>query len=136
MNDGKLRQVVEQYHDLLATTDLDKVLEVYSADALIVSSRGEFYFGDDHPDRGKVVIHLFWSEFIDYPSKKAVLDTIELEVYGQMAYELSRYHLAYSGEDGVKIEEGKYLAVWRYRDDHWKIGVQTFSSKDEPLTGL
>lgn len=132
-HDNRLHEVIQQFHDSLAETDLDRVLGIYTTDSLIVSSSGDYYYGEERPERGRANPTLFWGDFIRTPSKKAVLGTIELQVHMQIAYELCSYHLAYGGGE---TEEGTYLAIWKRYDGNWKIGLQTFSSSDTPLTGL
>ena len=67
--------------------------------------------------RGKSNITAFWQTAIDMGIKNLKLDTLEVEVHGDTAIEMSKYTLA--NEEEEVIEHGKGIVIWKYNNSSW-----------------
>jgi ketosteroid isomerase-like protein len=54
------------------------------------------------------------------------LDTVEVEGFGDMAYEVGKYAL--SGKTGKVSDQGKYIVVWKKVRGQWKLHRDIFNS--------
>ena len=80
--------------------------------------------------RGTAAIHTFWQSVIDRGLKGASLETIELEVYGDTAIEISRYRL-FAANDAI-ADQGKYIVVWKNDSGIWKLHRDIWTTSQPP----
>jgi uncharacterized protein (TIGR02246 family) len=71
------------------------------------------------PVHGREAIGKFWQMVMDMGIKAARLDTVEVEEHGDTAIELGHYLL--SGEGGQRIDQGKYMVIWKKQNGQWKL---------------
>jgi len=91
--------------------DIEAAASVYTEDAKIMPPGSTMV-------EGRGAIREFWSGATKQMGITGVsLKTIDLEVDGNMAYELGTYTL--SGESGP-LDNGKYVVVWKRTGGEWK----------------
>jgi len=93
--------------------DIDAVMEHYTDDAVLL-------FGGVPVLRGPVDVRSHWESVYD-PARTADLDTLEINVHGDLAYEIGLYRV--ESPDGT-VTTGKNVVVWRRCDDGvWRLAV-------------
>jgi ketosteroid isomerase-like protein len=85
---------------------------LYSADAQALPPNGE-------PVQGPDAIGALWQRVIDSGVKEAALETAEVEVRGDLAFETGRYTL--KAADGTDIDNGKYVVIWKREGTDWRL---------------
>ena len=80
--------------------------------------------------KGTKAITGFWQGAINAGIKGAVLKTQEVEKLGTTAVEVGAYTLL--GEGGAKLDEGKYLVVWKKDGREWKLHRDVFNTNGAP----
>jgi len=80
--------------------------------------------------RGTEAIRLFWQGGIDMGFKDAILETVEVEAYGDTAIEVGRYRIFVGG--GKVADHGKYVVVWKNEEGRWKIHRDIWTTTQPP----
>ena len=81
---------------------------------------------------GKEAIEAFWSAVMEMGVKKVELNTLELDHQGDMAIDVGRVSLF--TETGDKIDDPKFLVVWKREGGQWKIHRDIWNSDTVPGT--
>lgn len=68
---------------------------------------------------GRQTIEGFWGAVMQMGIKKAQMETVMAQSYGNIAIEEGRYKLFVDGE--VIVDQGKYIVTWEKTADQWKI---------------
>ena len=68
--------------------------------------------------RGREAIQAAWQEVFDAGLTGFLVDSLEVESAGDLAYEMGRYAM-FAGDD--LADEGKYLLVWKREGGEWRI---------------
>jgi len=82
------------------------------------------------PVQGQVEIGTFWQRVLDSGVKTGALETGDVEVRGDLAFETGRYSL--NGADGGLIDNGKYVVVWRRTGSTWRLYRDIWNSSRPP----
>ena len=79
--------------------------------------------------RGHRALVMMWKGIIAAGFKDLSLETTEIEVHGDMAYGIGRYHMTVDPPGGKRTEEaGKYLVVYkRQPEGAWRAAADMFS---------
>ncbi|MFN8487259.1 MAG: DUF4440 domain-containing protein [Caldilineaceae bacterium] len=70
------------------------------------------------PMRGKPAIQAFWQGALDMGIAEAVLETVEFEEVGDMAWEVGKGVL--KAKDGQVLDDAKYIVLWKRENGVWK----------------
>ncbi len=70
------------------------------------------------PMQGKGTIQAFWQGALDMGVAAAVLETMELQEMGDMAWEVGRGVL--KAKDGQVLDDAKYIVIWQRENGRWK----------------
>jgi ketosteroid isomerase-like protein len=76
--------------------------------------------------RGIEAIRGFWRGAMDRGIKGAKLETVDLEVYQDAAWEAGNYTL--TGAKGEVMDRGKYIVVWKDEGGKWKLHRDIWNS--------
>lgn len=68
---------------------------------------------------GQEGIQGFWQAVMNMGIKSAQLETVEVEDFGEKAWEIGRYTLC--GAKDQVLDSGKYLVIWKKVTDHWRL---------------
>jgi ketosteroid isomerase-like protein len=83
--------------------------------------------------KGTDAIQAFWQGAMEMGVKEARLETLEVEVRDDLAYEVGKFELTVrpQGGEGAKIR-GKYVVVWKREEGGgWKMHVDIWNG-DSP----
>lgn len=117
-----IRASYREFMDSVPAKDAARLAALYADDARILM-----------PGRsvitGKSEILAFWKASLDGPVEQIALDTMHIEVSGDLAYDVgtSTIMLKPAGE-APHEEKGKYVTVYRrQRAGDWKMVVDSYS---------
>jgi uncharacterized protein (TIGR02246 family) len=122
--EAAVRRVTQEWVLACNTKHLDDLLDLYSADALVLRS--------NFPSvRGAAAIREFFFNALETGLGEVEIEPLRVEVVGGIAYEAGRCKALVSGGlAGKRREErGKYLWVLTKQDDgDWKLSADCWSS--------
>lgn len=75
---------------------------------------------------GRQGIQAMFQGLMDMGVKAFKLETVEVEGFGDAAYEIGRYTL--EGEGGQAFDQGKYLVIWKNQAGEWKLHRDIFNT--------
>jgi ketosteroid isomerase-like protein len=79
--------------------------------------------------KGVAKLKAMFKSFWDAGDTMIRLDTLEVEGFGDMAYEVGKYAL--SGKTGKISDRGKYVVIWKKVRGQWKLHRDIFNSSME-----
>jgi ketosteroid isomerase-like protein len=121
--EAAVRALTKEWALACNTKQLDDLVNVYGNDALILRP--------NHPPvRGTAAIREFYFGVLDAGVGEVELETLRVDVAGDLSYEAGRYKMLVPVTVGKRREErGKYLMiVARQPNGEWKIVSDCFSS--------
>jgi ketosteroid isomerase-like protein len=77
---------------------------------------------------GKSAVVERWAGILQLPELSLNLDPVRIEVqrqFGDLAYEVGDYQLAFESGQGPFQEEGEYVVVWEKIHGAWKVAVDS-----------
>jgi ketosteroid isomerase-like protein len=92
--------------------DAAGVARLYTPSAQLLPAHSDFV-------EGIAAIQRFWQGAMDMGLKEAVLESLEVEGYGETAHEMGRYTLKTG--TGEVADSGKYLVIWKQEGGAWKL---------------
>jgi len=128
--EAAVRAITHEWVLACNTKHLDDLLELYTADALVLRSNYP-------PIRGAAAVREFFFGALDAGLGEVEVEPLRVEVVGDLAYEAGRCKALIPGSTGKRREErGKYLWVLaRQPNGEWKVTADCWSS-DLTLTTL
>jgi uncharacterized protein (TIGR02246 family) len=128
--EAAVRRVTQEWVLACNTKHLDDLLELYTADALVLRSNCA-------PVRGAAALREFFFGALDAGLGEVEVEPFRVEVVGDLAYEGGRCKALIPSATGKRREErGKYLWVCaRQSNGEWKLAADCWSS-DLTLTNL
>jgi uncharacterized protein (TIGR02246 family) len=103
--------------------DAAAIAKLYTAEGQLLPANSDFVRGSD-------AIRKFWQGAIDMGLKAVVLDTIEVEDYGDTAIEMGRYRLLAAA--GVVADNGKYVVIWKNENGRWRLHRDIWTTNQAP----
>ncbi|WP_181304068.1 DUF4440 domain-containing protein [Rufibacter sp. XAAS-G3-1] len=102
--------------------DVGSVADLYTKTALLLPAGSE-------PVKGREAIVQYWQNAMEMGVKAITLDTVEVEQLDLTAIELGTYTL--KAENGNTLDFGKYMAVWKQENHHWKMQKDIWNSNQQ-----
>jgi uncharacterized protein (TIGR02246 family) len=102
--------------------DVGSVADLYTITALLLPAGSE-------PVKGREAIVQYWQNAMEMGVKEITLDTVEVEQLDLTAIELGTYTL--KAENGNILDQGKYMAVWKQENHHWKMQKDIWNSNQQ-----
>ena len=118
-----IAEKVELFMDTFARGDAAGMAALYPEEGQVLPPNGDFVTGHEQ-------VEAFWGAIFDMGIKKAEIEIVEVEAYGDTAVEVSRYTML--GDAGQMLDKGKYIVVWKQEDDQWKLHRDIFNSSMPP----
>lgn len=116
----EMREVNRTFDAVMASGDVAALGRVYARDAQILPPGAE-------PVRGLEGIQNFWKSAREsLKVTGCTLHTLELQVQGDMAYEVGRADLTTSASSAPVVV--KYLVAWRRTDGAWRWHVDIWNA--------
>jgi uncharacterized protein (TIGR02246 family) len=75
---------------------------------------------------GRPALQAFFQGLMNMGIKAVKIETIEVEGYGDTAYEVGRY--TFKNEGGQVLDQGKYIVIWKQEAGQWKLHRDIFAS--------
>ncbi len=127
--EAAVRRLTQEWVLACNTRQLDELMELYAADALVLRSNLS-------PIRGALAVREFFFASLEAGLGEVALDPLRVEVLGDLAHEVGRYSALVPGTAGKRREErGKYLWVFaKQASGDWKLVSECWSS-DLTLSG-
>ena len=121
--EAAVRRVTQEWMLACNTKHLDDLLDLYTADAMVLRSNYP-------PVRGAAAVREFFFAALDAGLGEVELEPLRLEVAGDLAYEAGRCKALVPSATGKRREErGKYLWVCsRQSNGEWKLAADSWSS--------
>jgi uncharacterized protein (TIGR02246 family) len=128
-SEAAVRRVTQEWVLACNTRQLDELIELYAADALVLRANLP-------PIRGAMAVREFFHASLEAGLGEVAVDPMRVEVVGDMAHEVGRYSALVPGTAGKRREErGKYLWVFaKQSSGDWKLVSECWSS-DLTLSG-
>lgn len=128
-SEAAVRRLTQEWVLACNTRQLDELIELYAADALVLRSNLP-------PIRGAMAVREFFFASLEAGLGEVALDPLRVEVSGELAHEVGRYSALVPGTAGTRREErGKYLWVFaKQSSGDWKLLSECWSS-DLTLSG-
>jgi len=128
--EAAVRRITHEWVLACNTKHLDDLLDLYTADALVLRSNYP-------PVRGAAAVREFFFGALDAGLGEVELEPLRVDVVGDLAYEAGRCKALVPGATGKRREErGKYLWVFaRQANGEWQLAADCWSS-DLSLTML
>jgi uncharacterized protein (TIGR02246 family) len=109
---AEIRRANDQFEQIFAQGDSIGMASLYTTEGMLLPTGSDMV-------KGREAIRSFWQMVMDMGVKGAKLETVEVDQQGETAIELGQYLL--SGEGGQRIDQGKYIVVWKMIDGQWKL---------------
>jgi uncharacterized protein (TIGR02246 family) len=128
--EAAVRRLTQEWVLACNTRQLEELIELYSADALVLRSNLP-------PIRGAMAVREFFHASLEAGLGEVAVDPMRVEVSGDLAHEVGRYSALVPGTAGKRREErGKYLWVFaKQSSGDWKLVSECWSS-DLTLSGV
>jgi uncharacterized protein (TIGR02246 family) len=122
-SEAAVRRLTQEWVLACNTRQLDELIELYAADALVLRSNLP-------PIRGAMAVREFFYSLLEAGLGEVALDPMRVEVLGDLAHEVGRYSALVPGTAGKRREErGKYLWVFaKQATGDWKLVSECWSS--------
>jgi uncharacterized protein (TIGR02246 family) len=127
--EAAVRRLTQEWVLACNTRQLDELIELYAADALVLRSNLP-------PIRGAMAVREFFHASLEAGLGEVAVDPMRVEVVGDVAHEVGRYSALVPGTAGKRREErGKYLWVFaKQASGDWKLVSECWAS-DLMLSG-
>jgi ketosteroid isomerase-like protein len=128
-SEAAVRRLTQEWVLACNTRQLDELIELYAADALVLRSNLP-------PIRGAMAVREFFFASLEAGLGEVAVEPMRVEVVGDLAHEVGRYSALVPGTVGKRREErGKYLWVFaKQSSGDWKLVSECWSS-DMTLSG-
>jgi ketosteroid isomerase-like protein len=121
--EAAVRRLTQEWVLACNTRQLEELMELYAADALVLRSNLP-------PIRGAMAVREFFFASLEAGLGEVALDPMRVEVSADLAHEVGRYSALVPGAAGKRREErGKYLWVFaKQSSGDWKLTSECWSS--------
>jgi ketosteroid isomerase-like protein len=116
------RKMTQDWALACNTKQLDDLVDLYAADALVLRSNVP-------PVRGTAAIREFFFTALDAGLGEVEMEPLRVELFGDVAYEAGRCKMLVPVAMGKRREErGKYLIMFTRQGGEWKVAADCWSS--------
>ncbi len=116
---SEIRSQNDKFESTFAKGDAAGMATLYTEDGMLLPTGCDVIVGH----KG---IQDFWQGAMNMGVKEVKLHTVEVEQYNGTAIELGNYRL--NGEDGEKLDHGKYIVIWKKQNGSWKLQKDIWNS--------
>jgi ketosteroid isomerase-like protein len=126
-----IRDLEDQWTEAIKTADVDKIIGIYATDAVSMP--------DDEPIATGLqnIRNRIESQFADttvtvlFDTYSGTVDVIDVSVSGDLAYSRGHDEISVKTKDGLVIENGKWIDIYKKIDGQWKA-VVSIGNSDKP----
>lgn len=117
-----IASAVRTFTEAFKRGDAAAIAAWYSTDATLLPP-------DSRMMKGRDAIQTFWQGAMNAGGKEARLETLEVEVRDDLAYEVGRFEMTVQPQGGeVAKLAGKYVVVWKIEGNSWRMHVDIWNS--------
>jgi len=127
-----IRILEDQWTAALQSSDAEKIISFYAADAVSMSSNKPIITGLE-AIANKIRSDLADTTF-NFNTYKGTVDAVEISTAGDLAYARGHDEISMKTKDGIVKEEGKWVDIWKKIDGQWKV-VVSIGSSNQPAAG-
>ena len=120
MSQAEIAAVNREFEDAARTGDLARLASLYTSDAIALPP-------DGRDVRGRENIKQMWGTIAQQIGLKDVrLNTLDLEITGETAYEVGEGVLTLGGGGSAVVN---FVVVWKKVDGRWRLHRDIWNSK-------
>lgn len=140
----EVRNIIEnlsrQLQSAIGSQNTNEIIKLYTDEPKFLPRGGDIPQFDPLPENrwSKEYISSYWEKVFRVPTMgccKYIQRVNNIEVLGDVAYEIGTYHLAADTGVGEDLEEGAYFILWKKENDQWKIEVHILNTGSNPKWG-
>ena len=114
-----LRNLEDQWMEGFMTKDADKILDLYSPDAVSMSSEKPTLTGIQ--EIRKHIESMLSDTALIFNTYKYSIDVMEISASGDLAYVRGHDEVTMKIKEGTIQDKGRYIDIWKKIDGKWKI---------------
>jgi len=114
-----LQNLEDQWSEGFMTKDGDKILDLYAADAVSMSSEKPTLTGIQ--EIRKHIESMLSDTALIFNTYKYAIDVMEISASGDLAYVRGHDEITMKTKDGTIQDKGRYIDIWKKIDGKWKI---------------
>lgn len=114
-----LRNLEDQWTEGFKTRDADKILGLYAADAVSMSSEKPTLTGIQ--EIRKHIESMLSDTALVIDTYKYAIDVMEISASGDLAYVRGHDEVTMKTKEGTVQDKGRYIDIWKKIDGKWKI---------------
>jgi len=114
-----LDAATQAWVDAFNARDADAMAALTTEDVVLLPPNAD-------PVRGQEAVRAIWGRAVAGAKAKASVTVAETEIAGEYAWKSGSY--VYTLPNGVVVERGKFLEIWKRTDAGWKIHRDMYSS--------
>jgi ketosteroid isomerase-like protein len=118
----EIKSLNSKFIHLYSQGNTAAVADLYTITALLMPAGQDVL-------KGREAISQYWQHAMETGVKDISLETVEVEQLDFTAIELGTFAL--KGEGGQPIDQGKYMAVWKRENGHWKMQKDIWNSNQQ-----
>lgn len=124
MSRADITAVNRMFEEAARKGDADRIAALYTPDAMVLPPDGDMVKGRDS-------IKQMWASALKQMGLKDVkLDTLDLEITGDAAYEVGEATLGLETEPGKRqTAVVKFVVVWKKVDGQWRLHRDIWNTK-------
>lgn len=124
---AQISAVNARFCEALKRGDVAGMTAFYSKNAQLFPTHSDIL-------NGKQAIEQFWRESIRAGIRGGRFTTLEVEVYGNTAWESGEYTM--TGAGGKVFDRGKYLVIWKKEQGQWKLHRDIWNTNFAPVSDM
>jgi uncharacterized protein (TIGR02246 family) len=117
-----LKSMRDVWQSAFEARDANAIAAIYADDAALLPPNSE-------TASGRTAIDAYWTAFLASGVSGEIRDK-EVYALGDVGYKIGTYTL--NNTDGLTIDEGKYVEIWRHADGKWRLYRDIFNSSLPP----
>jgi len=114
-----IRNLEDQWSVGFMSNDADKILNLYSADAVSMSSEKPTLTGIQAIRES--IESMLSDTTLLFNTYKYSIDVVEISTSGDLAYVRGNDEITMKTKDGTVQDKGRYIDIWKKFDGEWKI---------------
>ncbi|TMA10919.1 MAG: DUF4440 domain-containing protein [Deltaproteobacteria bacterium] len=111
MSQAEITAVNRIFEDSVRRRDVERIASIYTADAIALPPGGPIVQGRENIKR------LWGSALAEMGVKSVKIETVDLQLAGDLAYEVGRATLALPAGPAIV----KFVVVWKKEDAQWRV---------------
>ena len=121
-----------QWTDALQSGDVDKIMSFFDSSAVSMPSNKPIISGLQ-AIRARTELN-FADTALNYKTYTCEIDIVEVSASGDLAYSRGHDQIEMKTKDGITLEKGKFVDLWKKINGEWKA-IVFIGNSDNPAEG-